>query len=302
MDVLTSMQVFRRVVELRSFSAAARALRISKAATSKHVSALEEHVGAVLLERTTRRMALTPTGSLYYDRCTRVLDDLDEAEQAARQATGSPRGLLRVSAPLAFGLSQLSSVICEFKKAWPEIELDLSLNDRFVDLVEEGVDVAVRITSELPDSSSLIAQRLVKTRLVACASPRFLKQHGVPKRLADLSRLPCIEYSLTKAPGELWFEKEDGKVTRVSVHSQLRINNSLLLRDAALSGLGFIYVPLFYVQQELDKGGLREVLPDVRRKPVYVHVVYPRHKHLSARLRTFIEFLKERLVKAPWAS
>lgn len=300
MDLLASMKVYRRVVEMRSFSAAANDLGISNAAASKHVAWLEERLGARLLERTTRRLAVTPAGSAYYERCARILDDLDETEQAVGRASTTPKGLLRINAPLAFGQPHLSALFFEFARQWPEIELELSLNDRFIDLVEEGVDVALRVTHELPDSSSLVAQRLAKVKLVLCASPRFLRKHGTPASPAELSRFPCIEYNLSQTRGEWGFESDRGYV-RVPVRGNLRANNSVLIRDAALSDLGLAYLPHFYVEAELRTGKLREVLEEVPRPPVYVHAVYPRQKYLSTRVRAFVEFMRKRVARAPWA-
>lgn len=299
MDLLTAMRIYRRVVELRAFSAAARDLSLSNASVSKHVSFLEDHLGARLLERTTRSLAVTPTGSAYYEKCARILDELEETEQGVRNATSAPRGLLRVNAPVAFAQTNLSPLITNFARRYPEIELDLTLSDRFVDLIEEGVDVAIRVSRELADSSSLVAQTLAKTRLVICGSPSYLRKHGTPRSPTDLSRFSCIEYSMVTR-GHWPMPTEHGFV-QVPVKSTFRVNNSSFARSAALAGLGLIYLPLFYVQPELEAGTLREILTSLPAAQVTLHAVYSRQRHLSARVRTFVDYMRKQLPSEPWA-
>lgn len=298
MDLMVAMRVYRRVVELRGFSAAARDLHMSNAAVSKHVAWLEDRLASRLLERTTRTLSVTPTGAAYYDKCARILDDLDEAEQSIITSTRAPRGLLRVNVPLAFSRPPLSELLTSFAKRYPDIELDITLTDRFVDLVEDGVDVAVRITTSLADSSSLVAQRLARTRPAVCASPAFLRKHGTPRSVDDLTRFPCIEYSLvTRGAWAFGAEAE----LLVPIQSGLRVSNSELAKNAAVDGLGLVYLPLFYVERALADGDLRELLADVPKRPIGIYAVYPRNKHLSARVRAFADHARAKLEKAPFA-
>lgn len=200
MDALTGMRVFRRVVERGSFSAAAADLDLSNGAVSKHIGQLEGHLGARLLNRTTRRLSLTEAGRTYYERCVRLLDDLDEAERAVRQLHAAPRGRLKISAPMSFGILHLAPALPEFGLRYPEVEVDVVLNDRFVDLIDEGYDVALRIITDLPDST-LVARRFTLVRRVVCAAPAYLERHGVPVTPDDLKRHHCLIYSLT---GDDW--------------------------------------------------------------------------------------------------
>lgn len=298
MDRLLSMTVFRRVAELESFSAAARDLGLSNAAVSKHVAALEEHLRTRLLHRTTRRVAPTPAGAAYLERCARILDDLAEAEEQVMQSTAAPKGTLRVNVPAAFGLLHVSPLVPSLLAKWPELTLDLSLTDRFVDLVEEGVDVVLRIASELPDSSTLVAQRLARTRSLVCGAPRYFRKRGVPRVAADLAAHNCIGYGLV-AP-EWRFEGPDGPA-RVAVKGNLRADNSLLIRDALVAGAGVGLMPAFYVDSLLRDGKLRQVLTDHVAPPVFIHAVYPRQRHLSTKVRVFVEHVRAAVAGAPWA-
>ena len=294
------MNVFRRVLELRSFSAAARDLRLSNAAVSKHVASLEERLRVRLLHRTTRRVAATPAGDVYYQRCTRLLDDLVEAEQSISSSGSTPHGLLRVNAPVSFGVMHVAPLLPAFLQRWPDIKVELTFDDRFIDLVEEGVDVAIRVGYSLPDSATLVAQRLARTRHVLCATPRFLRAHGAPACPADLARFNCIGYSQSRTRGEWQFIAPDGPV-RVPIKGNLEMNNSIAIREAVLGGVGIALLPLFYVEPWLRKKRLREVLAPYNPANLFVNAVYPGQRHLSARLRVFIDFLKSRLATASWA-
>lgn len=296
MDLLAAMRAYRRVVELRSFSAAARDLGASNAATSRQIAWLEERLGARLIERTTRRLAITPEGEAYYARCVRVLDDIDEAEQAVGRGATSAHGVLRLNAPLAFAQPELAEILCDFVRKHPGIELDVTLDDAFVDLVEEGVDLAIRITTHLSSASSLVAHKLARTRVVVVGAPKLLRKHGTPTSPSDLARFPCIEYSLSPFRGE-WRFGDDERPTRVPIRGPLRVNKGEVQRHAALAGVGLAFLPRFYVEAELASGALREVLADVPRKSTFVHAVYPKQRHVPVRVRTFIDFLRQRLTR-----
>ena len=299
MDVLVAMQVFRRVVETQSFTRAARSLRLSNAAVSKHVGALEERLNTKLIQRTTRRMSLTTAGAAYFERCKRILDDIDETEQALSGAVAKPHGLLRVNAPMSFSLLHISPLVPELLERWPALELDMSFTDRFVDVVEEGVDVVIRIASTLPDSATLLVQRLARAKQVLVASPSYLQRHGEPKALADIAKHACIVYSLSRTPGA-WEFVRDGAPVRVPVTGPLTFNNSLAIRDAVLAGLGLAVLPSFYVDAELRRRRLRALFGDAALPPLHIYAAYQRSKHLSAKVRVFVELLRERFGQAPW--
>ncbi len=299
MDRLQWMTVFRRVAELQSFSAAARELRLSNAAVSKHIARLEDRLQTRLLHRTTRSVSLTTDGSAYLARCTRILDDLDELDHALGRAAGAPKGMLRVNAPSAFGVLHLSPLVPSLLAAWPELTLDLSLTDRFVDIVEEGIDVVIRIATDLPDSATLVAQRLVACDARVCATPRYLKKHGTPRSIADLERHECIIYGL-RAPS--WTFLVKGKPVDVKVSGRLRVDNSIAVRDACLADAGLAMLPMFYLDDAISAGKLEIVLPRAHSPRVWIHAVYPRQRHLSTKVRVFIEHVRSGLSLAPWAA
>lgn len=300
MDLLLSMQVFRRVVQLNAFSAAARDLRLSNAVVSKHVAALEDRLSTKLLHRTTRRMSLTTAGAAYFESCSRILDDVEETERALSGTSGEPHGRLRVNVPMSFGLLHVSPLIPELVARWPRLSLDVAFTDRFVDLVEEGVDVVVRITSSLPDSATLLVQRLARARHVLVASPAYLKAHGTPRSVADLREHNCIAYGHSRS-GDAWEFSENGEPRRVAVGDKLRLDSSLAIRDAVVAGVGISLMPSFYVEQELRARKLRALLEHVELPPLFVYATYLRSRHLSAKVRLFAEFCRERFAKAAWA-
>lgn len=296
MDVLSGMRAFRAVAAAGSFVGAARAQSVTTAWISKLVLQLEEHLGVQLLARTTRRTSLTDAGRLYLQRCARILDDLDEAERSVGDLRASPRGVLRVSAPMSFGLLRLSPVLPAFHQRFPEVELDVVLNDRLVDLVEEGFDVAVRIRAQL-DDSSLIARRLMGGERVLCASPAYLAAHGAPRHPRELAMHACLRYSLHDAPGR-WELERRGERAVVEVRGPLLINSGIAQRDAALAGIGILLTPDFMVADALREGRLVRVLQDFRASGYSVFAVSPPVRFATAKARAFIEFLQEALVKA----
>ncbi len=300
MDLFQAMQVFRRVVELEGFSAAARDRRISNAAVSKQVAALEDRLATKLLVRTTRRVALTSEGAAYYARCVQILDELDELERSLVDKAAQPSGTLRVNAPTAFGQLHLAPLLPELLERWPDLRLEVGFSDRFIDVVEEGVDVVVRVASELPDSATLIMHKLARARHVVCASPRYLREHGEPRTPAELVEHECIVYGRGRSPGEWSFRGPEGDV-RVRVEGRLRVDNSLVIRDMLVASLGISLLPAFYVGEQLRKRQLRVILVDYEPPPLFVHALYSHTKHLSAKVRVFVELLRERFSAAEWA-
>lgn len=296
MDLLSGMAVFRRVVELDGFAAAARDLRMSNGSVSKHVARLEEQLSARLLNRTTRRISLTEAGRGFYDRCVRILDEVEEAKVSAASESASPRGTLRVNAPMSFGIRHLAQVLPEFMARYPDLAVDLSLNDRYVSLLDEGYDVAVRIGS-LSDSG-LVARRVGSSRLIAVAAPSYLAARGEPRTPEDLLRHECLSYTLRNSGAEWRFLGPEGPVA-VRVSGRLRVDNGDVLATAAAAGLGIVLSPSFLVDDLLRDGRLRVVLPGYRAEAAEIQTVFPHGRHLSAKVRVFVDFLAERFGQDP---
>ena len=295
---LTAQATFAQVVEAASFSAAARALGLSKSAVSKQVSRLEARLGVQLLNRTTRRLSLTEAGAVFYEGCQRMLAEAEAAEQAVTHLAAAPRGHLRLNAPMSFGILHLSPLLPALLRRCPELTVDLTLNDRLVDLVEEGYDLAIRI-GRLPDSS-LIARRLAPSRAVLCAAPAYLEEQGLPDRPRDLKRHAGLIYSY-QADGATWRLTGPAGSERVPVAGRFRVNNGDALRQAALGGLGIAQLPTFIVGDDLRTGRLRRVLPDWEvAAEAAVHAVYPATRNLSPKVRVVIDFLAERFGDAPY--
>lgn len=298
MDRLAALEAFVRVAEARSFSEAGRRLGASKSVISRQVSALEAELGVRLFQRTTRSLTLTEAGEGYFQRTARILADLDEANAMVSNLQAAPRGRLRVNAPMSFGFLHLGAAIPDFVARYPEVDVDMTMSDRFVDLIEEGFDVAVRI-ARLTDSS-LIARRLAPMRLVVCASPDYLARRGTPHKPADLAAHECLSYG-NIAPTDEWRLKDaDGQPLTVEVKGRLRANNGDALRAAALKGLGVIYQPTFMVGDDLRAGTLVEVMHGYARTDSAVHAVYPHARHLSPKVRAFVDFLAERFGPNPY--
>lgn len=297
MDRLDDMLAFIKVVDTKSFTAAADRLNLSKSVVSRRIAELENRLGARLLNRTTRKLSLTEVGQAYYERCSRILADLEEAEQAVADLHAAPRGRLRVNAPLSFGFVHLAPAIAEFMRRYPSIEIDMDLNDRVVDLIDEGYDLAVRI-GRLRDSS-LIAKRLAPSRQVICASPAYLEKHGTPTRPEDLTNHNCLIY--TNVPTAEQWQFRDGTETRsVRVSGTLRANNGDLLRAAAIAGLGIVILPTFLCGDALSSGQLQCILLDHTTQEGNVYALYPQNRHLSPKVRAFVDFLAERFGPRPY--
>ncbi|CAO3360192.1 Transcriptional regulator, LysR family [Azospirillum palustre] len=297
MDRLDDMLAFIKVVDTKSFTAAADRLNLSKSVVSRRIGELENRLGARLLNRTTRKLSLTEVGQAYYERCTRILADLEEAEQAVADLHAAPRGRLRLNAPVSFGIMHLAPAVAEFLERYPAIEIDMDLNDRTVDLVDEGYDLAVRI-GRLRDSS-LIARRLAPARMALCASPAYLQKHGVPQTPDELGGHACLIYTNVPTP-DLWPFIVDGEMRSVRVSGPIRSNNGDLLREAAASGVGFIMSPTFLCGQALARGELVSVLHRHVPSEVSVNAVYPQNRHLSPKVRVFVDFLVQRFGPRPY--
>jgi len=289
MDKLTSMRIFTQVAELGSFTAAAERSHLSKAMVTKHVTQLEAHLGVRLLNRTTRRLSLTEAGRAYVERCGRILADIDETEQAVSHLAVTPRGVLRANAPVSFGLLHLAPALADYLARYPAVTVELTLNDRLVDVVEEGYDLAIRI--DRFTDSSLVARRLAPARLVVCAAPAYFQRHGTPRQPADLAAHNCLNYSYWSLRDEWRFERA-GQIETVRIRGSLQANNGDVLRAAALRGLGIILQPTFLVGEDIKTGHLQAILEDYRVPELTVAAVYPHRRYLSAKVRTFVDFLQ----------
>ncbi len=299
MDNLSEIAIFVRVVESRSFSTAADKLGLSRAAVSKSVSRLEERLGARLLHRTTRRLSLTEAGRALFSRSREALATLEEAELEIGCLQGEPRGTLRISGPIYFGVRYLAPVLAEFLARYPAIAAEVELDDRIVDIVEEGFDVAIRIT-ELQDSS-LVSRRLARCRHAVCASPGYWERHGVPERPEDLARHNCFVYSYVSPTGVWRFRGPNGQETAVQVRGNLRFNNTEMARVAAVQGLGVLLLPTFYVGDDIREGRLTPVLSDYRvARDTSVYAVYPARDYLPPKVRMFVDLLAERFGPEPY--
>ena len=297
MDNLADVAVFVRVVERGSFTLAADELELSRAVVSKYVSRLEERLGARLLNRTTRRLSLTEAGAALFEASRGALERIEEAEGAVAQLQSEPRGRLRVSAPMSFGILHLGTAMAEFARAYPRVTLDVRLDDRYVNLVEEGVDVAIRI-GNLTDSS-LVARKLTTTRAVACASPAYLAEHGEPETPEDLATHDCLLYSYLSTANVWRFTARDGREIPVAVTGSFRINNGIVLAEAAAAGQGILMAPSFYVAPHLRDGRLKRILGDFRLRELGIHAVWPQRGHVAPKVRAFVEFLARRFGKKP---
>lgn len=291
MDRLTALTVFRHVVDLGSFAAAARRLGLSPAAVSKNIAELEAHLSVRLLNRTTRRMSLTEAGSVYYNRIARVLDDLDSADGALSAMQQVPRGTLRVSAPATVTLTCLSTRIPEFLERHPEMVLDLRLDDRRVDIVQEGFDMAIRGSDNLEDSS-LVARRLMTMTHVLCGSPAYFARAGTPRTPEAVAGHACIQFPLS-GHANAWTFRNGERAVRVPVDGRYKVTSSLAVRDALRAGFGLSLIPRVYVSEDLEEGRLQPVLEDWAADETMLYAVYPSRSFLVSKVRAFLDFLVE---------
>jgi DNA-binding transcriptional LysR family regulator len=299
MDRFLEMRVFAAVVDAGSFVQAAETLDMSKAAVSRIVADLEARLAVRLMHRTTRRQSLTAEGEVFHARARELLAAVDEAEAEVTARSGRAIGTLKVSAPVTFGVLHLAPLWAGFMAQHPDVELEVNLSDRMVDVVEEGIDLAVRIARLR--NSTLVSRQLSSTRLVLCASKRYLRQHGTPKHLDDLSQHDVLAYSLL-ATGDSWeFTGPDGPAS-VRIKPRLRTNSGDTCRAVALGHEGIILQPTFMVHEDLQSGALIEVLPQYRSVELGIYAVYPTRKHVLPKVRLLIDYLAGALIKQPWAA
>ena len=294
---LNDMVTFARVVEARNFSEAARRIGASKSRVSKAIARLERSLGARLLNRSTRVLSLTEVGTALYEHCRRIVEEAIQAEQVVGHLQSEPRGILKMTAPVAFGTLHVAPALPEFLARYPELGVDMTITDRVIDLVEEGYDVAIRITRD--PSSELVARKLAPVRRVVCATPGYFKRRGVPKTPADLASHNCLHYTHFGGPGE-WRLRGPGGEVAVPVSGSLRINDDEALSKAVLGGLGVALLPTFLVGKELQSGILQAVLSDYAPLEQQIYAIRLPSVHLPAKVRAIIDFLLTRFGPEPY--
>jgi DNA-binding transcriptional LysR family regulator len=297
MEDLERMAIFARVVEAKNFSEASRRLSISKSAVSKAVTQLERSVGARLLNRTTRAMSLTEAGAAFYVHCARIIEEAEQARLAVGRFQSGPRGLLRISASVAFGTLHIAPALPIFLARHPEVRIDMAIGDRIVDLADEGFDVAVRISRE--PAQNLVARRLAPVNRKIVATPEYFERHGVPASPAELARHNCLTYTHAQ-PHDTWRFTGPGGDFSVATSGNLRLNDDEALSAAVLGGLGIALLPTFIIGRDLHEGRLQAVLSDYVPPERYIDAVYLPTRHLPAKVRAFIDFLVARFSPQPY--
>jgi DNA-binding transcriptional LysR family regulator len=297
MEDLQRMAIFARVVEEKSFSAAARRLGLSKSLVSKQVTQLERSIGARLLNRTTRALSLTEAGSVFYEHCSRIVEELEEAKLAVGRLHSEPRGLLRVTVSVAFGRLHIATALPDFLSRYPEVRIDMATTDRFVDLAEEGYDLAIRIVDQ--PAPTLVARKLAPVNRKLVATPEYFERHGVPESPEDLEKHNCLTYTFFN-PQDPWrLRGPDGDIS-VRATGNLRVNDDDALAAAVVQGLGVALLPTFLIGRELQSGTLQAALSDYIPLERYIYAVYLANRHVSAKVRAFIDFLVDRFGPEPY--
>lgn len=298
MDSLTDIAVFVKVVECGSFTAAAERLSLSKSVVSKYVTRLENRLGARLLNRTTRRLSLTEAGRAFHERSQSGLQELEEAEAEVLRMQAKPRGTLRLNTPMSFGIMHVAPALPDFMKQYPEVSIDMNLDDRKVNVVEEGFDISIRI-ADLPDSS-LVARRLGPCRHAIVAAPDYLGRYGTPSTPYELQQHNVITFRYQDTAHHWHFRSPGNETISVPVTGSIQMNNSLALREALLGGAGITRTPTFVVGQDIQDGRLQPILTDYETLEISIYLVYPQRRHLSPKVRAFIDFFVERISDTPY--
>lgn len=296
MEQITAMRLFTRVVQTGSFSAVARESGISQSSVSKNLAALEAKLGARLLARTSRKLKLTEVGCDYYERCLPILMEIDEAEATVRSMTSNPSGVLRVNVPVSFGQRHVIPRMPEFMRAYPNVKLDIMLLDRQVDLVAEGVDVAIRIG--ILDDSSLIARRLGDSPRLLVASKSYLQKHGRPNHPDELKNFDCLVYSLL-GTGNIWHFLHRGKEFSVGVKGNFQANNSDAVRQMALAGAGIMALPKWMSHPYIENGELEPILTEYTPQGFPIQAVYPQNRYVPSKVRSFVSFMQQSFASDP---
>ena len=290
MDLFKSIQAYVATVEAGSLVDAAEQLGTSNAAVSRYLAALEEHLGARLLNRTTRRLSMTAAGQDFYNRAQTILADIAEAEAVAGATTSSPSGLLRISAPLSFGIGTLSQIMPGFLARYPDLRMDIDLTDRVTDLTNDGIDVAVRIARE-PATTNVIARKIAPVKMIICAAPSYLKQRGIPQGPEELQHYETLNYSYLSSGDNWTLTHSDGRQSIVRIKPRVHATNGDILRELAIASHGIIMQPDFIVSAALQSGALEPILVDWSIEGYHLYAVYLSRKFLSAKVRAFIDYL-----------
>lgn len=298
MDSLTDVAVFVKVVEHGSFTATAEQLSLSKSVVSKYVSRLEDRLGARLLNRSTRRISLTEVGRAFYQRSQIALHELEEAEAEVSRLQSAPRGTLRINAPMSFGIMHLAPAIPDFLDQYPELSVDVQFDDRKLDLIDGGFDVALTI-SNMADSA-LVARRLGPCHHCVVASPEYLSRHGIPRKPEDLRDHTIVSYKYQESARQWEFIDPHGKSTVVTVSSKVEMNNSMGMREVVLNGAGIMRAPSFVVGSDIQQGRLKTLLPSYGTLQMSIYAVYPQRRHLSPKVRAFVDFMSQRIGDTPY--
>lgn len=296
MNRLEAMNIFVRVAELGSFTAAASQLGVARSVVTRQVAALEEHLGVKLMIRSTRSLSLTSAGSAYLEKCRAILDLVAEAETEVMEERITPSGQLRISLPLSFGLRRLVPLLLEFTRTYPAITLAMDFSDRHANLIEEGIDLSVRVTAEL--SPNEIVRKLGSSRLLTVAARAYLDEHGRPRHPAELAEHACLGYS-PQANNRPWVYRSDGRPTPFYVSHRLQANNGDALTEAAVQGLGIAVQPDFIVGDLIRAGQLEVILDPFEPPPLGIYAVLPSNRHIPHRVRALIDFLSDQLAPDP---
>jgi DNA-binding transcriptional LysR family regulator len=291
MDRLTGMGVFVAAVEEGSFAAAARRFGLSAAMAGKHVSAIEAELNARLMQRTTRRLSLTDTGQTYYERCKRILEAYDEANREAREAQGSVRGTLRIAAPVTFGAMHLGEVVARYLHDHPQVNVDVLLGDQYVDLIDAGVDVAIRI-GRLRDPN-LVTRPIARCRMVLCASPVYLERNGTPRTAADLASAPRLAFSEAVSAGDWTLRDAKKRPHVIDGPCRMAANNTQMLLASAVAGAGIAFGPTFVFGAHLQRGELTELLPHLHADDLTIQAVYPSARRIALKVRRLVDYLDQ---------
>lgn len=292
MDKLASMQAFTQVVAHGGFAAAARKMGVSRSTVNKLVINLEEELQVQLLQRTTRQVTPTPTGLVYYERCLNILAEIEAAENKLLQLQQQPKGTLKINAPMSFGTLYLGKAIADFMVQYPEIQLQLTLEDRFIDPIAEGYDVVIRI-SQPQESLSLVTKIIAPISRVFCASPEYIEQHNIPKQPKELKNHSCLHYGQIVTGNQWHLIDKEGIEHQINVKGVLCSNNGEVLKDAAVRGLGIALLPMFIVESEIERGLLTVLNVDYHPPEIVLSLIYPLNRHLSTKIKLFEEFIKQ---------
>jgi LysR family transcriptional regulator, regulator for bpeEF and oprC len=296
MDKLGLMEIFVRIVETGSFSAVAREMAMSQPTVSKQIGALERSLKTRLLNRTTRSLSLTEAGAAYYERCRKIIDQVQAAETSLGAVKGNLGGTLSVNSSVAFGQMFLTRLVLDFQRMHPDLSVVITFNDRYIDLVEEGIDVAIRFGRVV--DAGLVARRVASSPVALAAAPEYLSARGYPSHPSDLARHSCLHYTYLSTGNEWIFPSARGEI-RVRISGTFRSNNGYALRDAMLAGHGIAIMPLVFIQSELESGRVVALLPEFTNIALPVNAVYPAGRYVPDKVRGFVDFIQARLPAIP---